>query len=449
MACLDANSVAAYVEGALSSGEAQQVSEHLSACAECRSLVAILQAGGETPDPLVGQVLADTYRLVHSLGSGGMGTVYAAEHVRLGRRVAVKVLRPDLRQHPEVVERFKREAQICSTLGSRHIIDVLDFNQARDGTLYMVMELLRGEDLAQRLALTGPLPPPTVVQLLEQVCEALACTHDEGILHRDLKPSNIFLCEGELLDVKVLDFGVSKALGALTTLTGTNEMLGTPLYMSPEMASARPHLVDPRSDLFALGAIAYEALCGERAFEADSIPAVLYRIVHDDPTPPHVVSPSVPVPLSLLVMQLLRKDREERLGSARQLADTLHRLSSPATGPGGQAFPLTPVPDRDRGASRDASRESRWGIAAFVVTVLALAAAAGATYVWHQRGAATRTRPPSSAPTARSTPLVHPHEAGTSRLEDRKVERPAPKLPATRPTKKRPRKPAIDKDPLL
>jgi serine/threonine-protein kinase len=448
MACLDANSVAAFVEGALSVSEARQVSDHLTDCAECRSLVAILQASGDAPDPLVGQVLADTYRLVNALGTGGMGTVYAAEHVRLGRRVAVKVLRPDLRQHPEVAERFKREAQICSTLGSRHIVDVLDFNQARDGTLYMVMELLRGEDLAQRLALTGPLPPSTVVQLLDQVCGALACTHDEGILHRDLKPSNIFLCEGgEPLEVKVLDFGVSKALGALTTLTGTNEMLGTPLYMSPEMASARPHLVDARSDLFALGAIAYEALCGQRAFEADSIPAVLYRIVHDDPEPPHVLSPSVPVPLSLLIMRLLRKDREERPGSARQLADALRQLSSPATGPGGQAFPLTPVPGRDRGARP----ESRWGIVTFVVTVLVVAAAAGATYVWQRagRGAATPARSPSSAPSARSTPPVQPHEAGAGRIEDRTIERPAAKLPASRPAKKRPRKPAIDKDPLL
>lgn len=443
MACLDANAVAAFVEGALSTLEAQQVSNHLSTCAECRSVVAILRTSvAETPapDPLVGQVLAQTYRLVHALGAGGMGTVYAAEHIRLGRRVAVKVLRPDLRQHPEVVERFKREAQICSTLGSPHIVDILDFNQAPDGTLYMVMELLRGEDLAQRLALGGPLPPATVVQILDQVCGALECTHDEGILHRDLKPSNIFLCEGAEPHVKVLDFGVSKARGSLATLTGTNELLGTPLYMSPEMASARPHLVDARSDLFALGAIAYEALCGRRAFEAESIPAVLYRIVHDVPEPPHVVCPVVPLPLSRLVMQLLSKDREERPASARQLADTLRQIHSPTTGPGGLAFPPTLLDVNSARSTR------RWLI--LTAASLALAAALATGYMW-QRSHRSMVSTPVPTPEA-SAATQRPREAGPGRIENhRALEHPAARIPATRPAKKQARKRAIDEDPLL
>ncbi len=150
-------------------------------------------------------------------------------------------LSAELCRHPEALERCKREARVCAGLGNRHIVDVLDFNQMADGTPYMVMELLGGEDLALRIALNGPVSPARMATIMQQVCSALACTHDEEIFHRDLKPSNIFLCEdeGDAPFIKVLDFGISKARGLLATLTSSGEIIGTPSYMSPEMATAQ------------------------------------------------------------------------------------------------------------------------------------------------------------------------------------------------------------------
>jgi serine/threonine-protein kinase len=331
MSCPNPDTLGAYLEGSLVPAEREQLAAHLGACGECRSVLATLapEAGGDAADP-AGRLLVDTYRLLRPIGAGGMGRVFAAEHVRLGRRVVVKMLRPELRQHPDVVERFKREARICGSLGSRHIVDVLDFNQLQDGTPFMVMEQLRGEDLAQRLALGGALSPASVVAIMRQICAALACTHAEGILHRDLKPSNVFLCdeEGEGVQVKILDFGISKMLGPLVTLTSADEIVGTPAYLSPEMASAKHKLVGPRSDLFSLGAIAYEALCGRRPFEADSIPALLYCVVHEHPPAPCQLRPDVPPALSDLVMRLLHKDLEARPASAEEVLGELDRIAA-------------------------------------------------------------------------------------------------------------------------
>jgi eukaryotic-like serine/threonine-protein kinase len=185
---------------------------------------------------LIGQVLHDTYRIDRLLGEGGMGAVYAASHLRLARRFAIKMLFPAVAEHPEAMARFKREAEVTSALGHPNIVEVIDFYHMPDGTPYLVMELLEGEDLGARLLRTGRLPLDEAASILRQATSGLQAAHQLGIIHRDLKPQNIFLCrrrEGGSL-VKVVDFGISKVLGSRSSMTKTHALLGTPNYMAPE-----------------------------------------------------------------------------------------------------------------------------------------------------------------------------------------------------------------------
>ena len=442
MSCLGDNTIGAFVEGKLEAADARQVKDHLAVCQECRSLVRAVMGNTVRADALTGQVLAQTYQVKHLLGSGAMGMVYAGEHLRLTRPVAIKILGEALRNHPDALERFRREAQVCSRLGNSHIVDVLDFNTLPDGTPFMVMEQLEGEDLAQRLSIDGPMAPATVAALMRQICSALATAHDEGVLHRDLKPSNIFLCPGDgeqQFLVKVLDFGISKVRGALATLTGSQEILGTPYYMSPEMAQARHSDVDQRSDLFSLGAIAYEALACRRAFDADSIPGALYRIVHEEPEPIEQLSPSVPAGLARLVASLLSKDRAGRPESARAVTDGLARLQLAPVGPTGPADPfagtqLSPVPETLK------TRASRWRALPLVVALLA-AAGAATWLLWPSHPpVAVLSILPDAAPPSVSTTTVPAAEAGV--IEHAAVDSSAPPTrvqPGRAPDATRPR----------
>src|SRR5689334_9329504 len=183
--------------------------------------------------PGVGTVLGGTYRLERLLGRGGMGAVYEARHVRLPRRYAVKLLKLEFAHDRDVLDRFRREAEIASSLGHQNIAEVFDFNLSEDGQAYMVLELLEGEDLSNRLA-QGPLKLGQMLAVLRQVASALEAAHSRGIVHRDLKPSNLFLCKRKGGDelVKVLDFGISKVLHTPNTATQTGAILGTPNYMS-------------------------------------------------------------------------------------------------------------------------------------------------------------------------------------------------------------------------
>jgi len=264
----------------------------------------------------VGTMLAETYRVTGLLGRGGMGAVWAADHARLpGKRVAVKVLHAEVASDDESLARFRREAEIASRLGHPNIVDVLDFNVLPDGTPYLVLEFLEGEDLSQRLQ-RGPLPLDETASIIRQIGSALQAAHREQIIHRDLKPQNIFLVPTESggyvsLLAKVLDFGISKIRGSQTVKTNAATMLGTPQYMAPEQALGQHDQVDARTDVFALGAMVYEMLAGRPAFLGQTIPEVVFKVVYEDPTALGNLA-EVPPGVSDAVMRAMSKKQEER-----------------------------------------------------------------------------------------------------------------------------------------
>jgi serine/threonine-protein kinase len=267
---------------------------------------------------LVGSVLQGTYRIERLLGRGGMGLVYEASHQRLARRFAVKFLFPHVAARPEAVARFQREAQVSSSIGNPHILDVVDFNHTDAGTPYIVMELLPGEDLACVLQRQGKLEPRQATSIFQQTAHALGAAHDKGIVHRDLKPGNIFLCprEGEERHfVKVVDFGISKILDAKTALTRSDSIIGTPFYMAPEQAEEMGDSVGPHTDVFALGVIVYEMLAGRPPLTAETIPSMLYKLVHEQPPTLRTLQPQIPEPLDEVIGHAMRKAPEERYRS--------------------------------------------------------------------------------------------------------------------------------------
>jgi serine/threonine-protein kinase len=269
-------------------------------------------------------LLNGTYRLERIIAEGGMGVVYEAQHVRLPRRFAVKVLaKPiDAETAATTLARFRREAEIASTLAHPHIVEVFDYQVAEFGAPYLVMELLEGEDLADRLR-RGRVAIPPAVRLIAEIAEALDVAHAAGVVHRDLKPANVFLTRrgGRQDFVKVLDFGVSKLIDS-ATLTQEKAMVGTPLYMSPEQAVGTQELT-PESDIFSLGAISYEMLTGRRAFAASSIPSILYQIVHG-PTPRLAgKAPGLSSAVDEVFGRVLAKKKDERYKRATQFAEDL------------------------------------------------------------------------------------------------------------------------------
>ncbi|MDB4970621.1 MAG: serine/threonine protein kinase [Myxococcales bacterium] len=272
----------------------------------------------------VGSLLNGTYRLERIIAEGGMGVVFEAQHVRLPRRFAVKILgKPvDSDTTATTLTRFRREAEIASTLAHPHIVEVFDYQVAESGAPYLVMELLEGEDLADRLK-RGRVNIIATLRIIAEIAEALDVAHTGGVVHRDLKPANIFLTKrGAREDhVKVLDFGVSKLIDS-ATLTQEKAMVGTPLYMSPEQAVGTQELT-PESDIFSLGAICYEMLTGRRAFAASSIPSILYQIVHG-PTPRLAgKAPGLSAAVDEVFGRVLAKRKENRYKRATQFAEDL------------------------------------------------------------------------------------------------------------------------------
>ena len=282
-----------------------------------------------------GDVLAGKYRVERLIGSGGTGIVAQATHLLLGRQVALKLLRSDLSDRAEIVARLAREARAAARLRGEHVTRVLDVGELDGGTPYLVMEFLEGSDFRAILAEGGRLGITEALDYVLQACEAVAEAHAAGIVHRDLKPANLFLTRtpDSAPLVKVLDFGISKAVGpepsaGAVSLTSSASVMGTPLYMSPEqLKNARE--VDGRTDLWALGAILYEFVAGRPPFVARSLPELCVMLEQQDPFSLRLLRPEVPAELAAVVERCLRKNRADRYRDVAELARALAPHASP------------------------------------------------------------------------------------------------------------------------
>ena len=278
---------------------------------------------------LVGRILGDRYRILSRLGQGGMGSIYLAEHVTLGKRMAVKVLRPEYSRDAELLDRFQHEARAASQIGQENIVEVFDFGHTPEGEAYFVMEALDGESLARILHRDGPMPLARAVPVFLQICRALGAAHQRGIVHRDLKPENVFvLRRNDGADfVKVLDFGIAKGPGTPDSkrLTKAGSIIGTPEYMSPEQASS--NVIDQRSDVYAFGVLAYETLTGRLPFDGDTPLATLMKHQSDAPVPPRRLRPELPPEVEQIVLRALVKRPEGRQQSMEELSAELSRLA--------------------------------------------------------------------------------------------------------------------------
>jgi serine/threonine-protein kinase len=414
-----------------------------------------------------GDVIGGKYRIERVLGAGGMGVVVAARHVQLGQLVAVKFLLPEAARRPEIAGRFLREAHAAVRLRSEHVARVFDVGttdppagSGGEGAPYLVMEYLEGSDLAAAVE-RGPLPIADAVGHVIQACDALQEAHGAGIVHRDIKPANLFLTRrpnGTAL-IKLLDFGISKmeAGEGEGRLTATSTVMGSPYYMSPEQLHAARN-AEPRSDIWALGAVLYELLTGRTAFSGESLAEICTRVLATQPTPLRALRPEVPPGLEAVVLRCMEKQIDRRFGSVAELAAALgpftagpqaapsaqgtpHALAPPVTHPGALGFaqggstagPMTPHPGpppmipagaRPHGSTTmptttsavwgpkapEPAGQSKAGVVVALGVGLACAAALGVFLLVRTGG----SRAPASDPPAPETAIAQPASAAPS-----------------------------------
>ena len=361
------------------------------------------------PDPLIGLIVAERYRILDLLGRGGMGVVYRVEHVRIGKLLAMKLLAGELSRNPEAVRRFKHEAQTASKLSSPNTVQVFDFGAA-DGLTYLVMELVGGEDLGTVLRAELAIDPRRLCKIVLQIGNSLAEAHNHGIVHRDVKPENVMLVRGKEGQevVKVFDFGLAKlrAAAEAPAMTTPGLIMGTPYFMAPEQI--RGESVDARTDIYALGAVMYRALAGVYPFDGPSPIAVCAKHLTEEPPPLSRAAPQIAFPKGLadVVMKALEKDPEKRFQVVDDLqaavAEVLAADGTPVTpfdstairamtadGPGIVHSGADPhaVATRNEVETYERSlRRKKWGLYAALAVVPVAAAAGGAFWF---------TRPPT------------------------------------------------------
>src|SRR5271166_2932322 len=338
------------------------------------------------------QHLSDRYELGEILGFGGMSEVHLARDVRLHRDVAVKVLRADLARDPSFYLRFRREAQNAAALNHPSIVAVYDTGEAETpaGPLpYIVMEYVDGVTLRDIVHTEGPLPPRRAIEIIADACQALNFSHQNGIIHRDVKPANIMISTTNA--VKVMDFGIARAIADSSSVTQTSAVIGTAQYLSPEQARGDP--VDARSDVYSLGCVLYEILTGEPPFTGDSPVAVAYQHVREDPVPPSKRHEGISADLDAVVLKALAKNPENRYQTAAEMRADLVRvhngetpeapkvftdaerssfLSSTAAGQGPRTDPLPRQRLDDTDPDRAGGSIARWVVAVAVLAVLTI-----------------------------------------------------------------------------
>jgi len=289
---------------------------------------------------LVGQVVADRYHIIKKLGEGGMGAVYLGEHVKMGRKSAIKVMNPGMAHDPDAVSRFNREASNASRISHPNVCQIYDFGETTDGLIYLAMEFIEGQSLTDLIDREGALPAVRAASILKQSADALQAAHDLGIVHRDLKPDNIMISQArDGADVvKVVDFGIAKAVAGDETgqkVTKTGLVVGTPEYMSPEQLSGDK--LDGRSDIYSLGLVLYRMLTGVLPFQADTAQEVMIKRLTDEPTPLAEARPDIEFPPGIQavldrVLQRLTVDRYQNAAEfGRDTMGTVAGLEMPGT----------------------------------------------------------------------------------------------------------------------
>ncbi len=277
----------------------------------------------------VGATVAGKYRIKRLLGHGGMGAVYKAENTAIGRTVAIKVLHPHLADDGTVLARFQREARAAASVGHRHVVEVLDLGVEQSGAPFLVMEYVRGKSLAKVLRTEGPMEPRRAAAIAGQILDGLAAVHDAGIIHRDLKPENVFLtvAYGRSDFVKLFDFGVATFLESASEsgqrdLTPTGRAMGTPYYASPEQLRGEPGR-DQRVDLYSVGVMLYELVCGQRPYQADGFVNLCQAILYQALPPMSVFRKGVPASFEAVVRKALEKKPDDRYRSAAEMIEAL------------------------------------------------------------------------------------------------------------------------------
>ena len=337
--------------------------------AERRRRRAVGRQRSDKPEAILGWIIDNRYRLKSVIGQGGMSAIYEAEELTDGGRVALKVLHPSLSDDREATARLRREAEVVSAINHKNICNIYHTGRAADGSPYLVMERLFGENMAERIRSLGPRPFTELAPLICQVLEALQAAHDKNILHRDLKPENVFVeqPDGKTLRAKLLDFGISKAMGTdfmhQQRLTHTGMVMGTPYYMAPEQARGDSGL-DQRVDLWAVGVMLYEGLSGTRPFVATNYNALLVKILTSRPIPIRDVMPNLNGDIVNIVDKALSKEPGDRFQSAHAFRDAINSVlvtMTPDDGPTVMQMPAwtAEVPSREETATR-AEPAVRW-----------------------------------------------------------------------------------------